>query len=53
MLWLDVCDNEVAISQHFSVVNINGLAVRSAPGDDGSGIACGHALQDGTLVEGR
>lgn len=53
MLGLDVCDNEVAIAQHFGVVNINRPAVRAAPGDDGSGIACGHALQDGTLVQGH
>lgn len=51
MLGLDVRDNEIAISQHSGVVNINRLAVCSAPGDDGSGIACGHALQDGTLVQ--
>lgn len=51
MLGFDVGDDEVAISQHFGVVNINRLAVCSAPGDDGSGIACGHALQDGILVQ--
>lgn len=51
MLGLDVRDNEVAVSQHFGVVNVNRLAVCSAPGDDGSGIACGHALQDGILVQ--
>lgn len=51
MLGLDVCDNEVAVPQHFGVVNINRFAVCSAPGDDGSGIACGHAFQDGSLVQ--
>jgi len=53
MLGLDVCDNEVAISQHFGVVNINRLAVCSAPGDEGSWIACGQALQDDILVQGH
>lgn len=48
---LDVRDDEVAIPQHFRVVNINRLAVCTAPGDNGSGIACGHALQDGVLVQ--
>lgn len=51
MLRLDVCDNKVTISQHFGVVNVNRLAVRSAPGDDGSGTACGHALQNSILVQ--
>lgn len=51
MFGFDVCDDEVAISQHFGVVNINGLAVCPAPGDDGFGIARGHALQDGILVQ--
>ena len=51
MLRLDICDNEVTISQHFGVVNVNRLAVSSAPGDDGSGIACGHALQNSILVQ--
>jgi len=51
MLGLDVSDDEVAVSQHFGVVDINRLAVCSAPGNDGSGIACGHALEDGTLMQ--
>lgn len=51
MFGFDVCDDEVAISQHFGVVNINGLAVCPAPGDDGFGIARGYALQDGILVQ--
>lgn len=51
MLALDVHDDEVAVSQHLGVVNVDRLAVGSAPGDDGSGIAGGHALQDGSLVQ--
>lgn len=53
MLGLDVGDDEVAVPQHFSVVDVNGPAVCAAPGDDGSGVARGHALQDGVLVEGH
>lgn len=51
MLALDVHDDEVAVSQHLGVVNVDRLAVGSAPGDDGPGIAGGHALQDGGLVQ--
>lgn len=53
MLALDVHDEEVSVSQHLSVVNVDGLAVGSAPGDDGFGMASGHALQDGSLVQGH
>lgn len=51
VLALDVHDDEVAVSQHLGVVNVDRLAVGSAPGDDGSGMAGGHALQDGGLVQ--
>lgn len=53
MLGLDVCNDEVSISQYFGVVNINRLGVCSAPRDNGPGIARGQTFQDGSLVQGH
>lgn len=53
VLGLDVGDEQVAVAQHLGVVDVDGAAVCAAPGDDGPGLARGHALQDGALVQGR
>lgn len=50
MLGLHVRDHEVAAAQHLGVEDVHGPVVGTAPGDEGPGVARGHALQDGALV---
>lgn len=35
VLGTDVGDDQVSVAQDFGVVHVDGLAVRTAPGDDG------------------
>lgn len=51
VLGIDIGDNQVPVAKHSGVVHINGFAVRTAPGDDGPGVACGHTLQHHSLVQ--
>lgn len=51
VLGADVSDDQVPVAQHPGVVHVDGLAVRTAPGDDGPRVARGHALQHHRLVE--
>lgn len=51
VLRLDVADEQVAAAQHLGVVDVDGLVVGSAPGDEGSGVPRRHALQQGALVQ--
>ena len=50
MLQLHVRDDQVPVSQHLGVEDVDGLVVRPAPGDERPGDAGSHALQDGVLV---
>lgn len=52
VLGAHVGDDQVPVSQHFGVVDVDGFAVGAAPGDDGPRVSCGHALQHHGLVEG-
>lgn len=51
VLGIDISNNQVPIAQHSGVVHIDRFTVCTAPGDDGPGIACGHALQHHSLVK--
>lgn len=44
MLGLHIGDHEVAAAQHLGVEDIDGPVVSAAPGDEGPGVSCGHAL---------
>lgn len=52
MLGGHICDDQVPVAQHPGVVDVDGLAVRPAPGDDGPRVASRHTLQNHRLVEG-
>lgn len=52
VLGADISDDQVPVAQHPGIVHVDGLAVRTAPGDDGPWVARGHALQHHRLVEG-
>lgn len=43
---IDISNDKVSIAQHLGVVHINGFTVRTAPGDDGPGVACGRTLHN-------
>lgn len=52
VLGVDVGDDQVPVAHHPGIVHVDGLAVRTAPGDDGPRVAGGHALQHHRLVQG-
>ena len=51
VLGVDIRNNKVPVAQHFGVVHVDGFPVSAAPGDDGTGVACGHTLQDNRMVK--